>query len=263
MSWGPDPVSPGLLGDSGPWIWELPTLIQALNDPRGPWLPPAAPWRPGGRSNELAAAIAFWAPLTTLTYGVLGWVQPDVGIQRWLAAGRPTDTAELMVLDRWWGEHALALTAWAQTSPSPAHYSHEITERTASVVTAPAETEPVRAMPEWHRMLDGGTDPLHLGHVLDHLLGPGLTEGGLTGHLLNDPPTGGPREASLVMDTYSGWYSRLTQLGKELPHRPDGRSWRVHVTVKPLGYLGTYRRSRDTGRWFAGRHAHHLLGWPG
>ena len=211
----------------------------------------------------MANAIAYWAPLTTLTYGVLGWAQPDLGVQRWLAAGRPTDTPQLMVLDRWWGEHALALTAWAQASPSPVHCAREITERTGSVVATPAAIEPLRVLPEWHRVLHGGTDPMHLGHVLDHLLGPGLDDRGVTGSLLHDSPTSGQRRASLVLDTYAGWYARLARSGNGLPHRPDGRSWQVHVTVKPVGYLGAYRRSRTTGRWFAGRHAHHLLGWPG
>jgi hypothetical protein len=109
----------------------------------------------------------------------------------------------------------------------------------------------------------GGTDPLHLGHVLDHLLG-GPTFGGLppmTGRLFHDPPTGHDREASLLLERYAGWYGTLSRLGAQLPHRPDGRSWRVHVTVTPLGHLGTYRRSRVTGRWFMGSHKWHMLGW--
>lgn len=120
----------------------------------------------------------------------------------------------------------------------------------------------MRVQPEWDHVANGG-DAMHLGHVLDHLLGPGLDDSGVTGDLLHASPTGAHPEASLVLDTYCGWYAQLAGRGKGLPHRPDGRSWRVHVTVKPLGYLGMFRRSRQTGRWFAGRHAHHLLGWPG
>src|SRR5687768_2686252 len=64
-SWGPDPVSTELLGDSGPWVWSLPTFVQALNDPRGPWSPPPAPWTSGARQGSaFADAIAYWAPLT-------------------------------------------------------------------------------------------------------------------------------------------------------------------------------------------------------
>ena len=38
------------------------------------------------------------------------------------------------------------------------------------------------------------------------------------------------------------------------------QSWRVDVTVTNLGYLGVFRRSRDTGADFQGRHAVHMWG---
>jgi hypothetical protein len=205
----------------------------------------------------------YWAPLTTLTYGVLGRSQPDLGVQRWISAGRPTDTPQLMVLDRWWGEHALALTSWAQVSDAPAQYSAFMAEKTGAVRTQPISTQPVRALPEWREVTTGGGDPLHLGHVLEHLLGPTLDAREAEGRFLHDSHTGPQREASLLLDRYCGWYAALTRYGTSLPQRPDSQSWLVHVTVKPVGYLGTYRRSRETGRWFAGRHAHHMLGWPG
>lgn len=157
-SWGPDPISTELLRDSGPWVGALPTLVQALNDPRGSWSPPPAPWTPGAREgNALADAIAYWAPLTTLTWGVLGWARPDLGVQRWVAAGRPTNGPHLMVLDRWWGEDALAVAAWMQSSDYPQGYSRTIHERTGTGVVATPDTTAVRARPEWHDMLDGGT----------------------------------------------------------------------------------------------------------
>ncbi|WP_146220442.1 hypothetical protein [Geodermatophilus normandii] len=260
--WRPDPVSEQLIGDSGPWTWALPTLVQAVNDPRGPWSPPTAPWKSGTRSDGVPIdPIAFWAPLTTLTWGMLGWVRPDLGVQRWIAAGRPTDTPQLSVLDRWWGDDALALVSWAQTSHSLDKYSRLIHERTGTGAVATPVVTAVRARPEWRSMLDGG-DALHLGHVLEHLLGIEAADGGhpQLGRLVHDLPTGTDRDAHLVLDTYCGWYGTLARLGAGLPSRPDGRSWQVHVTVKPLGYLGTYRRSRKTGRWFAGRHQHHILG---
>ncbi len=253
-------MSPELIGDSGPWVWALPTLVQALNDPRGPWSAPTAPWESATRLGGAPIdPIAYWAPLTTLVWGVLGWVRPDVGIQRWIAEGRPTDTPQLMVLDRWWGEDALALTAWTQRSSYAQGYSGTIHQQTGRGPVSP----PVRTRAEWGTMPDDG-DALHLGHLLEHLLGLGAIEVGnpQSGRLVHDLPTGIDRDAHLVLDTYCGWYGTLARLGTDLPSRPDGMSWRVHVTVKPLGFLGTYRRSRRTGRWFAGRHQHHMLGWP-
>ena len=182
--------------------------------PARPWSPPPAPWTSGARQGSaLADAIAYWAPLTTLTWGVLGWARPDLGVQRWVAAGRPTDRPQLMVLDRWWGEDALAAAAWMQTSEYPQGYSRRIHERTGTGAIATPHTAPVRARPEWHDMLDGG-DALHLGHVLDHLLGPGFPpDGPQLGRLVHDPPTSSARDAHLVLDTYCGWYGTLARLG--------------------------------------------------
>jgi hypothetical protein len=34
----------------------------------------------------------------------------------------------------------------------------------------------------------------------------------------------------------------------------------VDVFVRQIGFVGTYRRSRDTGLWFAGQHRYHAVG---
>jgi hypothetical protein len=201
--------------------------------------------------------------LLTLTYGVLGWPRPEVGVQRWVEAGCPDEGAALTLLNRWWGRDALGLTAWAQRAQQIEHYSHTIASATATTL-GPATPMP-RVEPEdrWHLAADGGGDPLHLGHVLDHLLGGPEFESlpPLIGRIIHGPPTAPHRDASLLLDRYAGWYGTLARLGSQLPDRPDGRSWQVHVTVAPLGHLGTYRRSRVTGRWFTGQHKWHMLGW--
>ncbi|MCO8275239.1 hypothetical protein M1L60_32120 [Actinoplanes sp. TRM 88003] len=73
----------------------------------------------------------------------------------------------------------------------------------------------------------------------------------------------GPEESAravLVCDSYDGWYRALSDCG--LTQTRQGASWRVDVVVKPLGWLGTYRLSRETGIWFSGQHRWHQLGWP-
>jgi len=67
---------------------------------------------------------------------------------------------------------------------------------------------------------------------------------------------GTPAEA-LVLNGYSGWYRHLLDSG---PGNPAGRSRRIDVIVRPLGWLGTYRCSRTTELWFRCRHHLHLLG---
>ena len=58
---------------------------------------------------------------------------------------------------------------------------------------------------------------------------------------------GDTRRAVLMLSAYEGWYLTLSRLGATLPAREDGRSWRVNVVVRPLGWLGSYRLSRRTG----------------
>jgi hypothetical protein len=142
------------------------------------------------------------------------------------------------------------------------HYSQVIAEATASRLGERLPSPTIRVDGNWQIMATGG-DSLHLRDVLDHLLGSVVPDEGEhpATRLVHDSPTGPHREASLLLDRYAGWYGALTRLGVRLPNRTDGQSWRVHVTVAPLGYLGTYRQSRMTGRWFAGRHRWHVLGW--
>src|SRR4051794_17938997 len=61
-----------------------------------------------------------------------GWTRPDIGVTRWLQGGRPTDQPALAVLDRWWGEEALALSAWAERGATLDHFSGCIAEATHS-----------------------------------------------------------------------------------------------------------------------------------
>lgn len=56
-----------------------------------------------------------------------------------------------------------------------------------------------------------------------------------------------------------GWFRVLIEQGNSLPDF-EGASWHVEVVCKPVGSLGTFRRSRVTGLWFAGPHRLHMLG---
>jgi hypothetical protein len=258
--WDYTPISPHLFGDEGPWTWKVPTLWRALADPEGPWAPPPAPWlQEIFGQDQLAQNIAYWAPLLTLTYGVLGWARPDVGVTRWLEEGRPTDEPALAVLDRWWGGDAIALAAWAQQGGMINGYSERIAKLTDSKVGPAAPPTASRSHSHWAPLTEGGGDPLHLGHVFDHLFSEHHRDP--AGRLLHSPPSSENPAASLVLSTYGGWYGALSRLGAQLPARADKRSWQVDVTAAPLGYLGRYRMSRVTGRWFSGRHRWHALGW--
>jgi hypothetical protein len=62
----------------------------------------------------------------------------------------------------------------------------------------------------------------------------------------------------VIADTYNGWYSELWRLGAD--RTKDGRSIRADVIVKPIGWLGEYRRSTVTGSYFRGHHRYHVMG---
>ena len=66
----------------------------------------------------------------------------------------------------------------------------------------------------------------------------------------------------LVTDGLDHWLADLHALEARLPPLGE-RSWRVEIFDRCVGYLGEYRRSRVTGRWFLGKHSVHLRGHPG
>ncbi len=255
------PISKKLMGDCGEWTWEVPRLWRMLTDPGGPTQPPPVPSSHGCDADRLDRRIAYWAPLLTLTFGVLGWARPAVGVQRWMAAGRPADDVPVSVLARWWGAEARVLADWELRTSALSDLGHDVAIHTGTLL-GPEETKPGQQPASAHSyVFTGGGDPLHLAwHAKVHLLGSDGEPGNPTARIMHDPPDGPHREASLVLHRYAGWYADLVRLGSDLPVRRDGRSWRVHVTVAPLGYLGNYRRSKVTGRWFSGRHRWHMLG---
>jgi hypothetical protein len=67
------------------------------------------------------------------------------------------------------------------------------------------------------------------------------------------------RRAVLMADSMIGWYRALALQGGALPALGE-RSWHVDVVVRTVGWLGTYRRSRVSGLWFAGPHRFHIHG---
>jgi hypothetical protein len=101
--------------------------------------------------------------------------------------------------------------------------------------------------------LTGGSDPLHLSAHVGGPVEPWTYQPMLLRSRRQE------RRAVLVIDGMLGWYRALATLGATLPDIGQ-RSWRVDVVVRPVGWLGTYRRSRVTGLWFAGRHRFHHRG---
>lgn len=101
---------------------------------------------------------------------------------------------------------------------------------------------------------NGGYDPLHLAR---HATGPlEQPRGRVTLHRSRTEA----RRATLIVESMVGWYRALVEAGSTLPTLKD-RSWHIDVYARPVGYLGTYRRSRVSGIWFSGPHRYHEPGF--
>lgn len=264
------PARQAAIGGEAPWNWAIPTLHQVLSDPHGDWSPPFVDSKPGaahyiqefGTVDERLAGVApYWTSLLTLTWGCLGWVRPDLGVHAWIDAGRPApkDQASLVILERWWGESASMLVEWTAAGGNLPHASEVVNRAVKGRATKDwMPGEPPR-FHRWPGVTTGGSDSLHISWHAGPLLCEPEDEGGV---VVSQPSHEG-RSAALILDKYAGWYRKLAEAGAALPSRSDGRRWQVDVVVRPLGWLGTFRRSDITGRWFSGRHRWHMLGWNG
>ena len=102
---------------------------------------------------------------------------------------------------------------------------------------------------------DGGTDPLHLAH---HLGGLGFAPRFASPEVVL-AQSSDPRGYVIADDVFT-WYHALHHETRLSDRHHSGRSWRIDVIVKSVGHLGTFRKSRETKRWFAGPHRFHMMG---
>lgn len=241
------------------WGYGIPAVFRWVNGgDRTEPLP-----RPPHTAEANTAAVAYWTALLHVLLYSLGWTQPAAGLRWWHNAGRPRTDTRLDLIGRYHDDGMLDwFAAWLDSGPL-----HEHLELLATIAGAATVEQPLRGDETWieeqRRRADesgvpapiswGGTDPLHLAMHCNGPLGP-LTQEPLLLRSGRDA-----RRAVLVLDAMPGWHRALIEQGSTLPDIGE-RSWRVDVVVRPTGFLGTYRRSRETGRWFAGPHRHHQVG---
>jgi hypothetical protein len=245
-------------GDSGcgklvPYAWQL------LQDPSGNNPAPAAPRHLGpGADNPW---IAWWSPLLQLLFYGLGWPQPDLGLANWTSAGSPTDDDALRLVSRWWGERAAHIPAWSTQSPMLRKVGQQ---NHAAVTDTPYDDADVkdswartRKSYEYIQTFGGGGDSMHLSR---HCTLPIETEQHNLPHyrLFLPTQTDHTSQVTLIVTNYLGWYRILSSVAPR--QTASGRSYNVDVFCTKVGFLGTYRYSRTTGRWFRGQHRWHLIG---
>ena len=245
----PDPL---IMGDSGAWTSYIPAMWGAIADPTGAHAYPDPP-RP---DSDLDSAIAYWAPLPHLLLYSLGWRSTNRSDSDRSVMGKglielldsdlaylPQDPRLAFMMEVWGPDELRDFAYWAASDGD----------------LDDAGGRPAKWYSIAGRAFDGGTDALHLA---DHWTSPmGSPHSSARLPVPNtwtdteaDPPT-----ATLLLDAYAGWAKVLEDFGNSLPVPRSGRSWRVEVVIRRIGWLGQFRRSRDTGLWFAGGHLIHAL----
>jgi hypothetical protein len=248
-----------VVADGGDHAWSslVPLAWRALADPESDHLWPVV------HDDDHGLACRRFAAALEVLWTTTGWPRLDLGAKWWMEAGYPDEHSGLALVRELAGDQLEELVAWLISSPQLEYLESYIAEELGLQPVASARARPGEAWVDrvadaaGHRPspLVGGTDPLHL---CDHVRSPLRRLPDDTSRLIIGSPE--QRGAVLMTSDYMGWYKSLTELGEALPELPGQRSWRVQVVCTPVGHLGEYRRSRLTGRWFAGRHHVHQHG---
>lgn len=249
---------PRLVGQSDR-CWLIPLLHSTLAAPSG-----VHRWPHYNKVTGLSDACAYWETAYYLLGVLLGWSDVGLGLKRLYDGKRPAvESPHLDLLEQVWNDRSqldlFAMWAWERNfrvkprNPCPAHGESDRTPdafRDRDWYAHFLNRYPGYGIAYDHDPYHGGTNPLHLGHAL------GAFDQAPRAQLLRSSP--GEGLAVLLLDGARGWATALDQV--DLPPLVD-RSWHVDVVVRPLGWLGTFRRSRVTDRWFVGKHSVHMLGF--
>ncbi|WP_157002065.1 hypothetical protein [Agromyces laixinhei] len=243
-----------LVGGQWEWCWANSLPYRALAAPVIAQMP-AAP-RPDA---EIMPYLSYWNSLQGFLTFSFGWTRHDRGLRWWYDAGRPLGDPRLALLDAVWERdgNLIAYIEWCHDRLST--LSHQALAEWTTFDSSRDELSP-----HWEKTLRAVRERPEVSAATPH--GKHLESGGHS-----DGPAAGQHDAKLVVVPDSehravltagsalGWYRGLVELGESLP-KLSNASWRVDVYVRPIGFLGTYRRSRATGLWFSGRHRFHTVG---
>ncbi len=236
-----------------PWCRHLPLLHRIVaGDARPEEFPRVSD------SLELEEACAIWESLHYLLRYLLSWDDVSAGLAWWYAAGQPVADSPLLetVLQLWDREQQLdyyAAWAWTQGVPRSEQPSN-LARDSAYHDLAWWEAFMRRPKPAGYNPYYGGGNTLHLGH---------------SDWLGENEPASDPaelhfdessRRAVLVVSSFGNWRRELSQSGNQLLPLAGDRSWHVELFDRQSGCLGLFRRSRETSRWFQGKHSIHIQG---
>lgn len=258
---------PAIMGDEGPWPLYVPSMWRAIADPSGQHR------FPGWRNDEFMAGPAFWSPLPQLLQFSFGWRPLDGPHPAWVPEGPRIEMgtgalrlAEIlqhghvpMLFDKPDPRVRFIKKVWGQSLDVFGAWCLRDSDLLANLRAQRGSPFAPEAMPFVNGLVG---DELHLA---DHWGAPWIEPFASDdddvlqdeGSAPFDEPTfvlGAAGRATLVTDRYVGWYRVLTDFGA------SSAASEIDVIVKPVGWLGTYRRSKVTGIWHAGDHELHMLG---
>lgn len=240
-------------GSDDPWLRYLPELHRAL----------AAPDFPNGLPRSFIGlnfeqTCAWWETLRYIFRLLLGWKSLPAGLAWWYEAGKPTlgDPLLELIRERWDTRGELdyfAAREWESGGDSVMG-GYESEWQVSGYEPSPGWFRELQVRPQLmeHGPYGGGSNPLHLGH-----------SDFLSDRRSNRPSTGfhdvKTLHAILIVAGFDSWQRDLRDYGSGLPSLA-GRSWKVEVFDRKVGYLGHFRQSRVTGHWFQGKHSIHMAG---
>lgn len=246
-------ATPAELGGQADWFWAVPGVMRALAAPRAGELVPPAP----NDAVPSPATLAYWTSLQYLLLYRLGWSKPTQGLMAWYEMGKPVDDDDTLALISavWDADGRLdAYLGWALEKQPEYLNESSLTSATWSKYRAPLaarwEAWRVAVEPMRQRFFGTDEDPFRLtGHH------------GQTG--TPDPAAtltpGEGRRAVYLSNTMDAWYWDLRRRARSLPGGPD--DWLIDVVVRPVGFLGKYRISSESGLPFTGEYQWHGLGF--
>lgn len=248
-----------VLGGQYEWCFAVPWVFRSLASPRTLSPMPANPERTG----SINQACGYWNSLLYLITYSFGWSRPDRGFDWWRRVDGPeVDDPRFRLIQQIWGAdgHLDWFTAFLVSQD----YTHSnLSEFRRGFDAAPVDFDErwVGAMKRQQEASEAhGPEGKHL--TVDpigrtHSSGP-VKKPKSQGHLhLNSR-----RERTGVFTTESavGWYRSLFEVAQAKLDSKGQPDWRIDVYVRPFGFVGTYRRSWETGLWFSGKHRYHTIG---
>lgn len=252
--WHPAPAAG--IHDHAPWVTGVAQLHACLAGWDAAWtLPPRPPLE-----ADVLPRCAYFAPLALLMFGCLSWINPAVGIARWINLGMPVDDPVLKLVKRQWGKWALAhalsqdtLNFW--TYGNGYALAHDLAHEQSDLEESARAGRSFLESSDYGRRQLQFAGQLHMQTHIQSQLGRVDNRRPARTVLVNG------NHAVIALDEYSGWWKALHEEGNNLaPLRAEDERV-VRVLSKGVGLLGEFRYSRVTRRWYVGSHETHLLGW--